>query len=415
MLRIMMTILAVLAITVTVLYYDGQAFPFPPASTVQWLYFLPAAGVVFITIVLWIAHSRSRKPSHAESPGIVHGPEKSPGDGDDGIISIRPVIPEMSEDSTHATTPEAEEEHRADESARPASENETRFSSLPDPKDSRVLNVILEGFRASVGAHAVGALRQLSDDGQEFRVLGTAGLDWSMSRGDRFKCPVPLLSKSQNLVVRSVNATDLPARHLDYSFNAGVIKRVAVCRIGATSVVLLIDTVEEFGLMHPRTEDLIALFAQTLNLLFYREDPLRPRHEIIAEEIARARARGQELALALVLLNKAESVSKLGDGLIRQVERSMKSCLKRSSRSHRVEKFGELMYGVFTDGRRPSLEAWHQEVRAAVAEDSVNLEGGVTIGIAVLGEKHTDAIALREDARKALVEGYKRGGRTVIT
>ena len=79
-----------------------------------------------------------------------------------------------------------------------------------------------------------------------------------------------------------------------------------------------------------------------------------------------------------------------------------------------MEKVGELMFGVFTDGRRPSLEIWHKEVQSAIAEDDMLLDGGVTIGIAVLNERHTDAIALREDAKKALLEAYNSGGRTVI-
>ena len=114
-----------------------------------------------------------------------------------------------------------------------------------------------------------------------------------------------------------------------------MLKRVAVTTVGATSIVLLIDAIDNYVLLHPRTEDLIELFAQTLNLLFYREDPLRPRHEIIAEEIARARARGQELAFVLVLLNKAESVSKLGPALIKQVEDNMRQSLEHSPKSHR--------------------------------------------------------------------------------
>lgn len=431
----MITILAVLAIAVTLVY--------DPAAE-QWYFFLPAAALVVIAVFAWISLGRRKKASRATSIP-AEDPQTEPSEG---IISIRPIGPKASSTNTEQATEEEEPagteapepdrqtaaapttEIKNDSVTKPDTESdsepdshrysesgdngETRFSSLPNPDDSRVLNGILEGFRSSIGAHAVGALRQLTDDGHEFSILGTAGMDWAKTRGDRIRFQVPLLRKSQHMAIRSVNATDLPARYLNYSFNAGVIKRVSITRIGATSIVLLLDTVEDYGLMHPRTEDLIELFAQTLNVLFYREDPMRPRHEIISEEIARARARGQELALALVLLNNAESVSKLGQGLIQQVEDSMLTSLQRSSLSHRVEKFGELMFGVFTDGRRPSLEVWHKQVRAAFEEDDVNLDGGITIGIAVLSERHTDAIALREDARNALVEAFNRGGRTVI-
>lgn len=425
MLRIMTTILAVLSVAITLVY--------EPAPE-KWYLYMPATALVLTTLITWILLGWRKKQSHPDKLLAQDSQDESDLGTTEGIISIRPITPRPGNSagqepsvtngtdaaqSAAATQDESDHneanENGGHESPNDAvSNNKTRFSSLPNPEDSRALNGILEGFRAAIGGHAVGALRQLTEDGQEFSILGTAGLDWAKSRGDRFRCQVPLLSSSQRMAIRSVNATDLPARYLNYSFNAGVIKRVAITRIGATSIVLLIDTVDEYGLMHPRTVDLIELFAQTLNLLFYREDPLRPRHEIISEEIARARARGQELALALVLLNNAESVSKLGRGLIQQVEESMLKNLRRSAMSHRVEKFGELLFGVFTDGRRANLEVWHQQVRSAIAEDNVNLDGGVTIGIAVLNERHTDAIALREDARKALVEAFNRGGRTVV-
>jgi len=416
----MTTILAVLAAAVTLVYNPGPE---------QWHWYLPAAALVLTVVVAWTYGGFRRKQPRPKSLVAKDSQEEEIDEEFEGIVSIRPVAaisadqeaddgsqPNAEKYASEEGTadPEADTNDRHGAYADPTAESKTRFSSLPNPEDSRALNGILEGFRAAIGGHAVGALRQLTEDGQEFTILGTAGLDWAKARGDRFHCQVPLLSSSQRMIVRSVNATDLPARYLTYSFNAGMIKRVAITRIGATSIVLLIDTVDEYGLMHPKTADLIDLFAQTLNLLFYREDPLRPRHEIISEEIARARVQGQELALALVMLNNAESVSKLGRGLIRQVEGSMVASLKRSAMSHRVEKFGELLFGVFTDGRRASLEVWHAQVRAAIAEDNVNLDGGVTIGIAVLNERHTDAIALREDARKALVEAYSRGGRTVI-
>ena len=421
MLRIMTTILAFLVIAVTLVY----------SPTIQdWYLYLPALALGLATLTAWFFDGWKKRQSRSDQLSTQPIPDQPKPETAEGILSIRPVSAkstdsDQQETKTYPPPAEAQSEPSQEDTIEmpetepdPPSSNanngKTRFSSLPNPNDSRSLNGILEGFRCAIGGHAVGALRQISDDGREFSILGTAGLDWAKTRGDRFRCQVPLLSSSQRLAIRSVNATDLPARYLSYSFNAGVITRVAVTRIGATSIVLLIDTVDEYGLMHPRTVDLIKLFAQTLNLLFYREDPLRPRHEIISEEMAQARVRGQELALALVLLNDAESISKLGPSLIQQVEESMQASLKRSAMSHRVEKFGELLFGVFTDGRRANLEIWHEQVRAAFAEDNDDLDGGVTIGIAVLNERHTDAIAFREDARKALLEAYDRGGRTVI-
>ena len=74
-----------------------------------------------------------------------------------------------------------------------------------------------------------------------------------------------------------------------------MIKRLAVASAGTLPLLLLADTTEDFGLTHPRAKELVKQFAQTLGLLFYKEDPYRPRREIIAEEMARARSHSQPL------------------------------------------------------------------------------------------------------------------------
>ena len=201
MLRIMMSILAALATAVTILIR-----PEPD----EWYQYLPALALVITMIVVWIAHIRHAKPSTPDDEDDETDPDERSLE-QDGIVSIRPV-PDQPHDSAIETKPESPPTpppppHKV---AHVESHATTRFSVLPNPQEPRVLNAILEGFRVSIGAHAVGALRQISEDGQEFKVLGTAGTGWAKSRGDVFKCNVPLLPRSQRMIIRSVDATDLP-------------------------------------------------------------------------------------------------------------------------------------------------------------------------------------------------------------
>lgn len=134
--------------------------------------------------------------------------------------------------------------------------------------------------------------------------------------------------------------------------------------------------------------------------------PIRPRADIIAEEMAAARAAERPLALALVVPRNAETVAKQGRKAVRDAEHALFERLREVDGSARVEHFGELMAGVFCHTGPTFVEAWAERVAA----DGMP----VHIGVALLRARHLDAEALRTDAANALRAAYDRGEDCVI-
>ena len=407
--RVMLTLLALLAVAVTVAR--------PPTELYQ---YVPAGALVLLVISIWITQAvRSRlRRTKSVQLSAVDQPEESLADV--GILEIRAKAQEspgtevQGDEESHSEISDEDSDNGALESE-PATVGATKspYTSLPDPSDTRILGAILEGFRLALGAHAVLAVRRTEKE-DEYKIIDTAGSDWAKSRGSCFQSGVPLLPAEQEIAVRTIGNSDLPPQSLTYSSRPGMIKRLAVASAGTLPLLLLADTTEDFGLTHPRARELVKQFAQTLGLLFYKEDPYRPRREIIAEEMARARSHSQPLALALVLINKSESIAAAGEGVIRRVEDRLSERLQKASGRNRVERFGEMLFGVFIDGRRENIENWNARVQRSVAEDDGLLNSGVTIGIAILNDQHKDADAMREDAMQALVQAYESGSQTVV-
>ena len=126
------------------------------------------------------------------------------------------------------------------------------------------------------------------------------------------------------------------------------------------------------------------------------------RRSIITEEMRRARANNRPLALALVYRTDAETVTERGEDAVAEAERDLRLHLEDLGRGHRIERFGEQMYGVFLYDDVDGLEAWAEEAR-----DQAEAKGlPLAIGVARLGERHADADALRADAANALQEAF---------
>src|SRR5690606_41505940 len=134
--------------------------------------------------------------------------------------------------------------------------------------------------------------------------------------------------------------------------------------------------------------------------------PVRPRAEIIAEEMASARASERPLALALVVLRDAEVISGEGRAAVAEAEQALFERLRRVEGSGRVERFGELMAGVFCHAGPTFAEAWAERVAASGPP--------VHVGVALLRARHLDAEALRADAAAALRAAYEQGRDCVI-
>ncbi len=130
------------------------------------------------------------------------------------------------------------------------------------------------------------------------------------------------------------------------------------------------------------------------------------RRAVVADEMARARAEGHPLALALVYRADAEAVAETGG--VAEAERELRLLLEDAG-GGRLEPFGELMFGAFLHDDREALDAWTARVRRRAAEAGTP----VGIGVARLAD-HADADALRADAANALAEALTADEAVVV-
>lgn len=142
---------------------------------------------------------------------------------------------------------------------------------------------------------------------------------------------------------------------------------------------------------------------------------LRPRREIIEEEITKARENNHPLALALVYLNQAEVIAGEGPKAVGNAEKAFEQLLAEIIDDVRIEQFGELTYGVFYEDNVSEVEAWALLLQEEIeSKGGFYFEKGVSIGIALLQKRHKNADDLRSDATEALRESFETGACTII-
>ncbi|MEM9998711.1 MAG: hypothetical protein AAF809_13500 [Bacteroidota bacterium] len=130
------------------------------------------------------------------------------------------------------------------------------------------------------------------------------------------------------------------------------------------------------------------------------------RRVIVAEEMARARARQHPLALALVHHTEAEHLAELGATAVEDTDTVLREHLEHSLAlaDGRLEPFGELLYGVFYYGRAADIEAWVELVRTTPARTGETLP--LAVGVALYQDRHQTSDQLRADAVQALTDAY---------
>jgi hypothetical protein len=143
------------------------------------------------------------------------------------------------------------------------------------------------------------------------------------------------------------------------------------------------------------------------------ENPPRPRRELIAEEMGAAQSASEPLALVLVHLNRAESIARQGEEAVASAERLFEARLEQKAPNRRVERFGELTYGIFFWASPDTIEPWIADFEAAMAQEEGQLEGGASVGVAVWTDETPEA--LRTAATEALREAYETGTCTIVT
>lgn len=298
------------------------------------------------------------------------------------------------------------------------------------PHFSDILIPYLQACRAAVDANTVCLLKQ-PDETPHYHIEAIVSLNAYARSGGTFSSRQLLLERhdprATPRVCRYSDGT-LGSHTLGYYRETIAIKELAVASVPHPSAkanfVLLADAMQEHTLDSDRKLGLINHFARllgavldkgvTAEVLQEAEDYVRPRREIIGDEINRAKRENKPLALALVYLNRAEEIADRGDRAITNTEKALEQRLGRSARGARVERFGELTYGVFFKAGGAEVERWAVELQRELEQDGPELKGGVSIGIALLQDRHVDADSFRRDATDALREAYESGTCTIV-
>lgn len=293
-----------------------------------------------------------------------------------------------------------------------------------------VLVPYLQAFRAAVDANTVCLLKQ-PDETPHYHIEAIVSLNAYARSSGTFSAKRPFLDRFDLRAapqIRSASAGSLASNTLGYYREPIAVKEFAAVPVPIPTAgpryVLVADAMQEETLTSDRVQSLIGHFARLLGAVLDRrvDDPavdesdgsVRPRREIIGEEIERAQREEVPLALALVYLNRAEEIADLGEQEIASAERLLSGHLRTSARDGRVERFGELTFGVFFKAGGPEVERWAVELQRELEAASGALAGGVSIGIALLDERHVDADSFRRDATDALREAYESGTCTIV-
>lgn len=413
-----------------------------------WLY-VAGAGLLLVLLVMvllgWMRRRRRPRPSM-----VIPPPPASPEEElrSLGILKIRPRprtrlsegnVGEQepserssSEQSSLAKEPALPESAAAEEHVAATPQEPDLSSTKLGPvvtEDARdpVLTPCLEALRAALEAQTVVLLVQ-EDVSLEYRVLSVSSTVANVLPGGTFTAPVPLLAPS--MVDRPVTVREVSSELYEaLGYYMGVPPRVAEVALSPIPFThegalyfLLADAPTLGKLDRLSASTLLIEFGRLLATLLELQQArwttaaqaYRPRREIIAEEMTWARSRGEPLALALVHLNRADAIAAEGPVALAAAEQALKAVVQESVPDQRVERFGELTYGVFYRAPVPEVEAWATRLQAQLAEASGWLEGGVSIGVAVLQERHQTPEQFRVDATEALREAYETGTCTIL-
>jgi hypothetical protein len=286
----------------------------------------------------------------------------------------------------------------------------------------------LQTLQAAIGANTVCLLKQ--DGEAEYHIEAIISHNaYARSQGHFFS-KSPLIDPAQPrqpVRLLRVGEKGIPAKGLGYYIEPIAVRQMAVTTVAhrptGDEYLLVADTMEDGGLATARQRTLLVQFAELLSTILDTREPaevasdvpdMRPRRDIIAEEMGQARESDVPLGLALVYLNRAESVAEGGESAVAAAERVLEARLKDSLAEGRVERFGELTFGVFYPAPVADVEAWALQLQRDVASDPGLLAGGVSIGVAMLRDRHDGPDALRADATHALRESFETGSCIII-
>lgn len=306
--------------------------------------------------------------------------------------------------------------------------NPARFvavAAVAEGYDEDAILPVLQALRAAIGATTVCLMRQ-EEIALRYHILGIVSQNGYARSPGRFSSRTSLLPAGHAPVwVRRVHENDLPAKSLGYYREPIAVRRVALAPLAleSTDLFLLADAMDDQVFESPRAQVLLAQGARLLGTLLGTErapvdipppqqDTPRPRREIIAEEMTRARTRRHPLALALVYLEGHDPLRDASPEVIARTEADLKGHLHEIVPTARIERFGELMYGLFYREPLDDVEAWALGLKNSL--DGAGFDGDIYVGVALLQERHQTADDFKQEATAALYEAYETGKCTII-
>jgi hypothetical protein len=325
-----------------------------------------------------------------------------------------------------------------------------------NPDDAPVLGPLLASARAALDAETVCLLVQ-DEVALSYRIEAIASTHSSVQRSGTFDTQTPLLTATmsrESVTIRTLAEEEVAIEDLRYYDDPPAVDHLALAPVAqpetSTTTFLLADASGESDLRTSRARTVMEHFAETVALLLDTDrlpsrpsdtespdaspaehaagesaaaaggnsggveiEDARPRRELIAEEMEAAQAAAEDLALALVHLNRAESIARRGEEAVASAERLFQARLEQLAPNQRIERFGELTYGIFFREGASAIEPWMADFESTMAQEEGELEGGVSVGVAVWTEETPEA--LRSEATKALREAYETGTCTIVT
>lgn len=443
MLRILLLLLAVISAALAIIL------------DMTWLFGV-AAALALALLGVWVMQVQKRRAPASSKPqtqapmsreqelaslGITEVRARGAGQKRDREMSEEETVPSLEEHSSAAAAgvpstdgidSTADRDHG--DGVRPAAvqrmgtRRKTHGAHLGEDRFSMILGPYLQSLRAAIDAQTVSLLKQ-EDVEPQYQIEAIVSLNSYARSGGSFSTRRPLLAgtSQHDVTVVDVNEDDLAQSDLGYYREPIKVRQVAIAPVppsgDSSTYVLLADSMNETDLREPYRQGLLTQFASLLRSILDMIEldgtldstgaPVRPRKEIIEEEMDRVREMDRHLMFALVHLNDAEQVAAGGRIAVAAAERALEATLKKAS-DERVERFGELTFGVFKDEQEADAEKWAHELQNRLNSGRGALKGGVSIGIAVLGDRHETPELLREDATEALREAYETGTCTII-
>lgn len=430
MLRVLFIILAIVSLSLAIVLGD-------------WLLYVLAAAL--LTAAGAMITSKMRRQHKNVPETFMQAPEQPEEDlGSLGIMEIKPVQSVKLEE-THYEGVDGGDEYAVGDSYEftpvqadlPDESSEVPVVGKPRSKSPRprimvseassqsfadVLIPALRSLRASIDAYTVCLLRQ-EDVPLRYHIEVMISQNSYARNGGTYAAKEPMLAGHRALVpvvYPRVGPNGFPKAKLGYYHEQINVRQVAMVPVVPKKFdelfILLVDTMNEVGLEAASVRVLLEQYARLVSTILDTEaeggladldagTPVKPRREIITEEMDRARSEKHPLSLALVYFNGGED----GSENVNELESAFYSRLKNVAVDARVERFGELTYGIFYHGAKAGIAAWASRIQEGFPKDHRALPGGVSVGVAVLQERHQSADEFRSDATAALQEAFESG------